>query len=166
MGAGAKMHHQEVRLADGHKAGTHEYGYAVIFEKKGDAYTATVPALNYSSTYGETLDEAREMVKEMIGLYLKSLRADGLELPERTLPKRPLQNVSASPRSNAHIARRLRQGCAPFFWRNAAFTFTVPAALTVILKHPGRPELRVVLLYTAKRRSHRHVARGSAPSGR
>ena len=64
-------------MADGH-----EYGYTVIFEKEGDAYTATVPALNYSSTYGETLDEAREMVKEMIGLYLESLRADGLELPE------------------------------------------------------------------------------------
>ena len=60
----------------------HGYGYTVIFEKEGDAYTATVPALNYSSTYGETLDEAREMVKEMIGLYLESLRADGLELPE------------------------------------------------------------------------------------
>ena len=65
----------------------HEYGYTVIFEKEGDAYTATVPTLNYSSTYGETLNEAREMVKEMIGLYLESLRADGLELPEPDLTK-------------------------------------------------------------------------------
>ncbi len=60
----------------------HEYGYTVIFEKEGNAYTATVPALDYSSTYGETLEEARVMVKEMIQLYLETLRADGLALPE------------------------------------------------------------------------------------
>lgn len=61
---------------------SHEYGYTVIFEKEGEVYTATVPALDYSSTYGETLDEARKMVKELIRLYLESLKADGLELPE------------------------------------------------------------------------------------
>lgn len=59
-----------------------EYGYNVIFEKEGDLFVATVPALNYSSTYGETLDEARAMVKEMIQVYLESLQADGLNLPE------------------------------------------------------------------------------------
>ena len=59
-----------------------EYGYNVIFEKEGDVYVATVPALNYSSTFGESLEEARAMVKEMIQLYLESLQEDGLELPE------------------------------------------------------------------------------------
>lgn len=63
-------------------AKSQEYGYNVIFEKEGDVYVATVPALNYSSTFGETLDEARAMVKEMIQLYLESLQEDGLELPE------------------------------------------------------------------------------------
>ncbi|CAN5792757.1 hypothetical protein BH24DEI2_BH24DEI2_00230 [soil metagenome] len=63
-------------------ADAHEYGYTVIFEKEGDAYTATVPALDYSSTYGETLEEARKMVKSLIQLYLESLKADGLGLPE------------------------------------------------------------------------------------
>ena len=63
-------------------ADSHEYGYTVIFEKEGDVYTATVPALDYSSTYGETLEEARAMAKEMIQLYLESLRADGEALPE------------------------------------------------------------------------------------
>ena len=61
---------------------SHEYGYTVIFEKEEDVYTATVPALDYSSTYGETLEEARAMAKEMIQLYLESLQADGLELPK------------------------------------------------------------------------------------
>lgn len=63
-------------------AESHEYGYNVIFEKEGDVYVATVPALNYSSTYGESLEEARTMVKEMIQVYLESLKEDGLELPE------------------------------------------------------------------------------------
>lgn len=59
-----------------------EHGYNVIFEKEGDLFVATVPALNYSSTYGESLEEARAMVKEMIQVYLESLRANGLEPPE------------------------------------------------------------------------------------
>ena len=41
-----------------------------------------MPALGYSSTYGETLEETREMAKEMIQLCLESLQADGLELLE------------------------------------------------------------------------------------
>jgi predicted RNase H-like HicB family nuclease len=60
-----------------------EYGYNVVFERQGDgAYVATVPSLNYISTYGETMDEAREMVKDMLALYLQSLQEDGLEIPE------------------------------------------------------------------------------------
>ncbi len=60
-----------------------EYGYNVIFERQADGtYVATVPSLNYISTYGESLDEAREMVKDMLALYLQSLQDDGLEIPE------------------------------------------------------------------------------------
>ena len=63
-------------------ATSREYGYNVIFEKEDDLYVATVPALDYSSTYGETLEEARQMVEELIKLYLESLRAHGQEIPE------------------------------------------------------------------------------------
>ena len=60
-----------------------EYGYTTIFERQADGrYTATVPALNFISTFGETMDEAREMVKDMIQIYLESLRADGQEIPD------------------------------------------------------------------------------------
>jgi antitoxin HicB len=63
-------------------AKAHEYGYTVIFEKEGDVFVATVPTLNYLSTFGETLGEARAMAAEAIALYLESLSADGEELPE------------------------------------------------------------------------------------
>ena len=66
-----------------HTAEIAEYGYNVVFERQGDGtYVATVPSLNYISTYGESLDEAREMVKDMLALYLQSLQDDGLEIPE------------------------------------------------------------------------------------
>jgi antitoxin HicB len=63
-------------------AKSNEYGYTVIFEKEGDVYVATVPTLNYLSTFGETLEQARAMAAEAISLYLESLEADGEELPE------------------------------------------------------------------------------------
>ncbi len=71
------MSEQDINLAE-----TLEYGYNVVFEKQADGiYVATVPTLNYIATYGETLDEAREMAKDMIALFLESLRRDGLEIP-------------------------------------------------------------------------------------
>ena len=66
-----------------HTAEIAEYGYNVVFERQADgAYVATVPSLNYISTYGESLEEARAMVKDMLALYLQSLQEDGLEIPE------------------------------------------------------------------------------------
>jgi len=60
-----------------------EYGYNVVFERRGDgAYVATVPSLDHISTYGESLDEARAMIKDMLALCLRSLPEDGLEIPE------------------------------------------------------------------------------------
>jgi predicted RNase H-like HicB family nuclease len=59
-----------------------EYRYNVFFEREGDIYVATVPALNFSSTYGKTLEEARANVREMVQVYLESLWEDGLDLPE------------------------------------------------------------------------------------
>jgi predicted RNase H-like HicB family nuclease len=59
------------------------YGYTVVFEKQADGgYTATVPGLDYITTEGETLDEARDMARDMIEVYLDSLQADGLAIPD------------------------------------------------------------------------------------
>jgi antitoxin HicB len=61
---------------------TLEYGYTAIFEKQDDGgYVVTVPALNYITTQGDTLEEARAMVKDMIKVYIQSLQADGLDIP-------------------------------------------------------------------------------------
>ena len=60
-----------------------QYGYRVFFEPQADGrFVATVPALNYISTFGETLEEARAMAKDMIQVYLESLRDDGEDIPE------------------------------------------------------------------------------------
>ncbi len=44
-------------------------------------YTVTVPALPGCITFGDTIEEAIEMAKEAIGLYIESLRAHGEEVP-------------------------------------------------------------------------------------
>jgi len=44
-------------------------------------YTVVVPALPGCITYGETLDEALEMAKDAITLYLESLTAHNDPIP-------------------------------------------------------------------------------------
>nr|WP_230972285.1 type II toxin-antitoxin system HicB family antitoxin [Archaeoglobus neptunius] len=44
-------------------------------------YTVTVPSLPGCITYGETIEEAIEMAKEAIELYIESLREHGEEIP-------------------------------------------------------------------------------------
>ena len=41
-----------------------------------------MPSLKSISTYGESLDEARAMVEEVLAFYLQSLPEDGLAIPE------------------------------------------------------------------------------------
>lgn len=49
--------------------------YTVIFEPAEEGgFVAYVPDLNGLATQGETLEEAREMVKEAITGYLEALR--------------------------------------------------------------------------------------------
>ena len=50
-------------------------------------YTVMVPSLPGCITYGDTVEEAIEMGKEAIELYIESLRAHGDEIPtdEQTL---------------------------------------------------------------------------------
>jgi predicted RNase H-like HicB family nuclease len=57
--------------------------YKVIFEPQSEGgYTALVPSLPGCISEGDTYEEALSNIKEAIQLYIESLRADGLPVPE------------------------------------------------------------------------------------
>ena len=57
--------------------------YKVIFDPQEEGgYTATVPALPGCISEGDTYDETLANIKEAIALYLESLQADGLPIPD------------------------------------------------------------------------------------
>ncbi|MBI1729779.1 type II toxin-antitoxin system HicB family antitoxin [Candidatus Acetothermia bacterium] len=59
-----------------------ELTYTVIFEPAEEGgYLAHVPALNDATTQGETLEDARFWVKDLIQGYLESLLKAGQPLP-------------------------------------------------------------------------------------
>ena len=59
-----------------------EYRYTVVFEPAEEGgYVVTVPALPGLVTEGDSLEDAREMVKDAIRGYLESLRKHGEEIP-------------------------------------------------------------------------------------
>lgn len=56
--------------------------YRVLLNKEPEGgYTVTVPILQGCITYGITIEESIENVKEAITLYLESLVADGKPVP-------------------------------------------------------------------------------------
>jgi predicted RNase H-like HicB family nuclease len=60
-----------------------ERRYTVLFEPAEEGgYVATCPALPGLVTEGDTLNEAREMVRGAIRAYLESLHRDGLPVPD------------------------------------------------------------------------------------
>lgn len=60
-----------------------ERRYTVLFEPAEEGgFVATCPALPGLVTEGDTLEEAREMVKDAIRGYLESLAMDGLPAPK------------------------------------------------------------------------------------
>ncbi len=59
-----------------------EYQYTAVFEPAEEGgYIVTVPALPGLVTEGDTLEEARAMVKDAIRGYLESLVKHGEEIP-------------------------------------------------------------------------------------
>lgn len=57
--------------------------YKVIFEPQEEGgYTVTVPSLPGCISEGDTYDEALVNIREAIALYLESLQADGLPIPD------------------------------------------------------------------------------------
>ncbi len=62
--------------------GGKEYRYTAFFEPAEEGgYVVSVPALPGCVSEGDTLERAREMVREAVLLYLESLQGDGEEIP-------------------------------------------------------------------------------------
>ena len=57
------------------------YTYRIILEADEGGYHASVPALRGCHTWGKNIAEAREMARDAIGAYLRSLIADGENVP-------------------------------------------------------------------------------------
>jgi predicted RNase H-like HicB family nuclease len=56
--------------------------YRILLRREPEGgYTVTVPSLPGCVTYGKGVEEAIEMAKEAIELYLDSLREHGEEIP-------------------------------------------------------------------------------------
>jgi predicted RNase H-like HicB family nuclease len=65
--------------------------YLVIFEKAADgSIWARVPDLDGCYSCGDTIDEAKENVKDAIALYLEDLREEGKPIPQPSLLKAEL----------------------------------------------------------------------------
>ncbi len=59
-----------------------EYAFTALFEPAEEGgYVVTCPALEGLVTQGDTLDEARAMVRDAIQCYVSSLHKDGLPVP-------------------------------------------------------------------------------------
>jgi len=59
-----------------------EYGYTTIFEPLPEGgYSVLVPAIPEICTFGETIEEAREMARDAIRCYLESALLTGEPIP-------------------------------------------------------------------------------------
>lgn len=60
-----------------------QYNYKIHLQKETEGgYMVTVPALPGCITQGDTIDEAIEMAKEAIELYIEELKDRGEEIPD------------------------------------------------------------------------------------
>jgi len=56
--------------------------YRILLRKEPEGgYTVMVPSLPGCATYGETIEEAIDMAKEAIELYIESLKEHGEVIP-------------------------------------------------------------------------------------
>jgi len=59
-----------------------EYGYTTLFEPMPEGgFNVLVPAIPEICTYGDTLEEAREMARDAIRCYLESALKTGEPIP-------------------------------------------------------------------------------------
>jgi len=62
--------------------------YTVLLTPEEGGYVVTVPVLPGCVTEGDSLDEALDNAKDVVRLYLESLEARGLPIPEETVAPR------------------------------------------------------------------------------
>lgn len=68
------------------------YNYTVLLEKEADGgYHAFCPTLKGCHSQGDSVEEAIENITEAIELYLESLRADNLSIPQEDLIVKPIR---------------------------------------------------------------------------
>lgn len=61
------------------------YTYKILLHKEPEGgFTVTVPALPGCITYGEDIDEAINMAKEAIELYIEALQERGEPIPDNS----------------------------------------------------------------------------------
>ena len=59
-----------------------EYGYTTLFEPMPEGgFSVVVPAIPEICTYGETIEQAREMARDAIRCYLESALKTGEPIP-------------------------------------------------------------------------------------
>ena len=75
-----------------------QYEYTVIIEPAEEGgYLARVPALDYLTTEGETIEEARAMAEDAIKGYLETLQAENLPIPRDFIKELPqVQRLAVS----------------------------------------------------------------------
>jgi len=60
-----------------------QHSFKIHLHKQSEGgFTVTVPSLPGCITEGDTIDEALEMAKEAIALYIEELRSRGEEIPD------------------------------------------------------------------------------------
>jgi antitoxin HicB len=80
------------------KSTPRQYEYTILLDPDDEegGYTVTVPALPGIVTQGETIEEAKQMARDAIALYLTDLAADGEPIPtEREAPQLAKVTVAA-----------------------------------------------------------------------
>ena len=61
----------------------HDLTYTVILEREDDGgFSVWVPDLPGCASQGDSYEEAIANIKEAMGLYIESVRADGMPVPE------------------------------------------------------------------------------------
>lgn len=60
--------------------------FTVVMTHEDGGYVVTVPALPGCVTEGDGFDEALENARDVVRLYLESLEARNLPIPEETVP--------------------------------------------------------------------------------
>ena len=63
------------------------YEYTVLFEPQDGGFAVIVPAIPEICTFGETLEEAREMALEALRCYLESALKHGEPIPGDRAPR-------------------------------------------------------------------------------